>query len=137
MSPEPAERARAAHEAADSAHELERMLLSVSHALRRGEAPDATTLAFIPATRDRLNALIALAGIAPTAKESTMQHYVIRMRDTSYAVVGPFETQAAAAEWGRRDQDLGGDDPRWQVLQLADPHAVRVVRPDWTPAVAP
>lgn len=62
------ERARAAHEAANSAHELERMLLSVSHAPRRGEAPDATTLMFIPATRDRLAALIALAGIAPTER---------------------------------------------------------------------
>lgn len=62
------ERARAAHEAADAAHSLERMLLSVSHALRRGETPDATTLMFIPATSDRLNALIALAGIVPTER---------------------------------------------------------------------
>ena len=58
-----------------------------------------------------------------------MQHYVIRMRDTSYAVVGPFHSQAAAAAWGEQDQAHGGDDPRWQVIRLADPHAVTVVAP--------
>lgn len=58
-----------------------------------------------------------------------MQHYVIRMRDTSYAVVGPFDSQADAAGWGARDQVRGGDDPRWQVLCLADPHTVTVLAP--------
>lgn len=56
-----------------------------------------------------------------------MHHYVIRMRDDSYAVVGPFPSQSAAAEWGERDQARDGDDPRWQVLRLADPHAVTVL----------
>lgn len=58
-----------------------------------------------------------------------MQHYVIRMRDTSYDIVGPFPSEAAAAAWGVRDQDESGDDPRWQVLRLADPHAVTVLAP--------
>lgn len=66
-----------------------------------------------------------------------MQHYVIRMRDDFYVIVGPFASRHDAAGWGQHDQDHGGDDPRWQVIQLADPHAVRVVRPDWTPAAAP
>lgn len=58
-----------------------------------------------------------------------MQHYVIRMRDTSYTVVGPFSSQTDAAEWGERDQAHGDDDPRWQVIRLDDPHAVAVVAP--------
>lgn len=51
------------------------------------------------------------------------------MRDTSYTVVGPFASQTDAAEWGERDQAHGGDDPRWQVIRLDDPHAVAVVAP--------
>lgn len=56
-------------------------------------------------------------------------HYVIRMRDTSYTVVGPFISQDDAACWGRRDQAASGDDPRWQVVLLDDPHAVTVATP--------
>ena len=59
-----------------------------------------------------------------------MKHYIIRMRDTSYTVVGPFETQDDAAKWGRRDQAENGDDPRWQTIELADPHHVEVVAPE-------
>lgn len=58
-----------------------------------------------------------------------MHHYVIRMRDTSYAVIGPFPSEADAGAWGERDQTENGDDPRWQVLRLADPHTVTVVAP--------
>ena len=75
--------------------------------------------------------------VVPNAKESTMQHYVIRMRDEYYVIVGPFASQQDAAEWGFRDSDTDGDDPRWQVIRLVDPHAVRVVRPDWTPVAGP
>lgn len=55
------ERALRAAAAADAAHELERLLLALSHNLRRGETPDAAVSAFIRPARDRLNALIALA----------------------------------------------------------------------------
>ena len=56
-------------------------------------------------------------------------HYIIRLRDTSYTVVGPFPSEAAAAAWGTRDQAEDGDDPRWQVIRLGDPHVVTVVAP--------
>lgn len=50
-----------------------------------------------------------------------MKPYVVRMRNTSVVLVGPFADDAAASEWGARDQDASGDDPRWQLVHLAEP----------------
>lgn len=51
---------RFAHDAANSAHELERSFLHVAEAVRRGEAPDKLTAGMIPGLIDRLSALYDL-----------------------------------------------------------------------------
>jgi hypothetical protein len=50
-------------------------------------------------------------------------HYIMVMRDTAYWLVGPFASEDTAAEWGAAEVNNPTDDPRWQVLQLAEPDA--------------
>ncbi len=58
-------------------------------------------------------------------------HYVLRWRATSYDLVGPFDTQAAAAAWGSEDQRANGDNPCWNTIRLADAHtSPRVIAPE-------
>jgi hypothetical protein len=53
-----------------------------------------------------------------------MEHNcIIRIRDDSYSIVGPFASRDDLVAWGRKDQAESGDDPRWQSVYLADPHA--------------
>lgn len=49
-----------------------------------------------------------------------MQHnHYIRMYDTFYEVVGPFDTEEALARSGRAWQKRNGDNPCWQSIYLA------------------
>lgn len=60
-----------------------------------------------------------------------MSTYIMVMRDDCYWIIGPFASQKAAAEWGRDPLNNSKDDPRWQTIELADPHlAPLVVSPD-------
>lgn len=60
-------------------------------------------------------------------------NYIIVMRDDQFWLVGPFETQRAAGEWGSKDEHNPADDPRWQTIRLADPFLpVRIVPPHLT-----
>lgn len=47
-----------------------------------------------------------------------MKHFIVVMRDQDIWLVGPFPTQAAAAEHGRTSNV--DDDPRWQTIELDD-----------------
>jgi len=50
--------------------------------------------------------------------------YIMRMSDTGYDIVGPFESHDAAGAWGSHDQEYHRNgDPRWQTIELVDPHA--------------
>lgn len=54
-------------------------------------------------------------------------NFIICMRDDGYEIVGPFGSHDELIAYGERWQDEHGDDPRWQSLYLADPHAAPVV----------
>ena len=59
-----------------------------------------------------------------TNEDANMQHnYIIRIRDSGYSIVGPFDSREALRAWGEADQAASGDDPRWQSVYLADPGA--------------
>ena len=53
----------------------------------------------------------------------------IAMRDDGYEIHGPFASVKALIAAGKLWQDENGDDPRWQSVYLADPHAPPVVIP--------
>ncbi len=56
---------------------------------------------------------------------------ILIMRDNHYVIVGPFGTRAMAAAWGRKNAyGPGGQkdgDPRWQMINLADPRSAPIV----------
>lgn len=54
-------RARAAIDAAGAGHELERIMLSISESLRRGEEPDPMMLGAAAPVLERLTALVGMA----------------------------------------------------------------------------
>lgn len=57
-------------------------------------------------------------------------HYIMVMRDTKFWLVGPFDTNSAAGNWGRDAVNNPSDDPRWQTIELADASApVEVIPP--------
>lgn len=56
-----------------------------------------------------------------------MNTYIMVMRNDRYWLVGPFASRTAAAEWGRDPVNNPQDDPRWQTIDLADPHLVPLV----------
>lgn len=65
-------------------------------------------------------------------------HYIMVMRDRTFWLVGPFETQDKAGDWGRANNPE--DDPRWQTMELhpfapGDTVEVMVVSPDDGPMV--
>jgi len=39
--------------------------------------------------------------------------------ETHILINGPFDTEAAAGDWGREWQDDNGDNPCWQVVMLS------------------
>ena len=55
-----------------------------------------------------------------------MAKYVVVMRDDNYMLVGPFDTLDQFCDWDAWNMDHG-DDPRWQPIELKDPHAAPVV----------
>jgi hypothetical protein len=58
-----------------------------------------------------------------------MKSYIMVMRDDRFWLVGPFNSGEGAVDW--IDNNNPEDDPRWQVLELADPHApVEVILPE-------
>ena len=58
-------------------------------------------------------------------------HYLLVARDDHFWLVGPFDTQAVAGDWGSDPANNPEDDPRWQTIELADASApVRIVAPD-------
>jgi len=44
--------------------------------------------------------------------------------ETHISISGPFDTEAAAGDWGRDWQDDSGDDPRWQVVMLSEENMI-------------
>jgi len=67
-----------------------------------------------------------------------MSHYLIVVRSNRFWLVGPFDSQKAAADWGaggdydgpRNTTNNPSDDPRWQTIELAEvPAGVRVAAP--------
>lgn len=60
-----------------------------------------------------------------------MSTYIMVMRDDCYCLVGPFASHDTAGEWGRDPVNNPSDDPRWQTIELTDPHlAPLVMSPD-------
>jgi hypothetical protein len=63
-------------------------------------------------------------------------HYLLVARDTSFYLVGPFDSNDSAAVWGRDPANNPSDDPRWQTIELADAGVpVEVIPPDRPMAV--
>jgi hypothetical protein len=57
-------------------------------------------------------------------------HYIMVMRDTKFWLVGPFDTQDSAGDWGSDPANNPTDDPRWQTIELADAGApVEIIPP--------
>jgi hypothetical protein len=58
---------------------------------------------------------------------------VIAWGETGYSIIGPFDTEDAASDFGFRWQDEHGDDLRWMRIRLRDLHApptiIRVAPP--------
>lgn len=65
-----------------------------------------------------------------------MKPYIVRMRNSTLILIGPFDDNVACREWIDRQTDGSGDDPRWQVISLdeskdsAGYYQVPVVKPD-------
>lgn len=53
--------------------------------------------------------------------------YIMTMRDDRYWLVGPFDSHDDAANWNRLAANNPSDDPRWQTVDLAEPHAMPMV----------
>lgn len=59
-----------------------------------------------------------------------MPHFVMIVRDTRFWLVGPFNEEAVASEWGHANAAGAAGDDRWHVIELAEPHAPpRLVAP--------
>ena len=59
-----------------------------------------------------------------------MKWYVMKMEDRRFYLVGPFACAAGAGAWGSDPKNNPEDDPRWQVIELADASAaVEIVSP--------
>jgi len=59
-----------------------------------------------------------------------MRWYILVSRDDHYKLIGPFDSQAEAAEWGKDPKNNPRDDPRWQTIELSSPYAIpRVLGP--------
>ena len=56
-----------------------------------------------------------------------MATYILTNRDDRYWLVGPFESHEVANSWNSFEANNPGDDPRWQVIDLDNPHASPVV----------
>lgn len=60
-----------------------------------------------------------------------MNTFILVMRADRFWLVGPFKNASEAGRWGARKKNNPLDDPRWQVLTLANPGAnVRLVSPE-------
>ncbi len=61
------------------------------------------------------------------AVETPAHNCIICMQDDGYEIIGPFASRLDLIAYGERWQDEHNDDPRWQSVHLADPHAMPVV----------
>lgn len=52
---------------------------------------------------------------------------IIAMQDDGYVILGPFSSMVELGQAGERWQAEHSDDPRWQAIYLADPHAAPTV----------
>jgi hypothetical protein len=58
-------------------------------------------------------------------------HYILVARHDRFWLVGPFDSNESAGNWGRDPVNNPSDDPRWQTIELADAGApVEVIPPD-------
>jgi len=64
-------------------------------------------------------------------------HYLLVSRDDRFWLVGPFDTAANAGAWGHDPANNPADDPRWQVLELANAQAPVEVIPPLQPMASP
>lgn len=63
-------------------------------------------------------------------------HYIMVMRDTRFWLVGPFDSQKSAGDWGSDLKNNPADDPRWQTIELIEPVGRVEVIPPLEPMAA-
>lgn len=62
--------------------------------------------------------------------------YIVRMRNSTLVLIGPFNNDADCTEWTERQTNGAGDDPRWQRIVLDSTrdsdgfYSVPVMKPD-------
>ena len=53
------------------------------------------------------------------------KHYIMVQRDTSFWLIGPFNTYQESVDWAKYSWDSDNGDPRWQTIALSDWDAAR------------
>jgi hypothetical protein len=68
------------------------------------------------AAAERVDAMMATPAAEPAPRPEA---YVLLTASAPITLVGPFDTEANAGDWGRAWQKSAGDNPCWQVVTLA------------------